>query len=173
VRAIASRMSNGAQCRIALEQGDDLLELGAMLIRLWSQVLTDRKSLLSLNLKFAILLAATAISMPSACLAKNENCLAKYLTGAQQQYENGQQRSEIKRALTEMLSMKPSALLKKRYCDYQMHPQQWTAVNILERYFVPDGRFVVDAKCFRASLNTKEAQEALKAQIKSIDAGAN
>src|SRR5271166_4222658 len=77
--------------------------------------------------------------------ALEENCIADYLNGADLQCEAQEQHKEIRRALSDMLVLKPKELLKKRYCDYQMHHNQWNAIEILQHYFVPADRVFIDS----------------------------
>lgn len=96
-------------------------------------------------------------------------CIAIYLNGAERQYESAEQGEELRRALSEMLRLGPSALLKRRYCDYQMNKNRWTAIDVLQRYFVPaDARQSIDAKCFQTSIGTATAKAAVRKQLTEL-----
>lgn len=96
-------------------------------------------------------------------------CVAIYLNGAERQYESAEQGEELRRALSEMLRLSPSALLKKRYCDYQMNKNRWTAIDVLHRYFLPaDARQSIDAKCFQTSIGTARAKAAVRKQLTEL-----
>ena len=99
----------------------------------------------------------------------NSNCVSKYLTGADRQYETQEQGAEIRRALKAMLSMKPDQLLKKRFCDYQMHPNKWNAIQMLNRYFVPtNASCSLTPSCFSRSIRTPSSRLAIQSHLTEL-----
>jgi len=105
----------------------------------------------------------------SASGAQKPNCVADYLTGADRQFESQDQGEELRRALNDMLSLKPSLLLEKRYCDYQMNKRRWNSIEILHRYFVPTSAArALDAGCFQKSIESPASKLAIKKQLDDL-----
>ena len=53
----------------------------------------------------------------------------------------------IRQALSEtVLKVEPSTLAKKRYKNYQLKENQWTVIEVLQRYLVPAEKIVLDEK---------------------------
>jgi hypothetical protein len=124
----------------------------------------EKKSKMKIAVMLAIILVTSSFSLAAVA---SGNCVADYLIHAELQCEARDQLKEIRRALSDMLVLAPKELLKKRYCDYQMHHNQWTAVEILERYFVPVDRVFIDPKCFASSVRSVAAQNAIKRILNS------
>lgn len=97
------------------------------------------------------------------------NCVADFLNGAEMQLETREQRLELQKALQEMLTVKPELLLKKRYKDYTMQPNRWNALNVLERYFVPNKRNHLEPNCFLSSISSASAHKAIERQLAHLD----
>ncbi len=115
------------------------------------------------------IIVASSFGLPAAAALK-KNCVSDYLNCADLQCETREQRNETRRALSDMLVLKPSDLLKKRYCDYQMHKGQWTAIEVLQRYFLPADRIFIDRQCFASSVRLASAQKAITRMLKHIEA---
>ncbi len=101
----------------------------------------------------------------SCAAADKSNCVADFLNGAERQCETREQRDEIGRALQDMLTVKPELLLKKRYRDYTMRSHKWNAINVMERYFVPEKTNHLEPECFLLSISSAAAHEAIKIQL--------
>ena len=56
-------------------------------------------------------------TVPAAPTAPN-NRVVLYLKGAEVQYETREQRAEIRQALTDLSTLPPDALCRRRYADY-------------------------------------------------------
>jgi hypothetical protein len=97
------------------------------------------------------------------------NVVAQYLNHADRQYETSEQRTEIIRALEDMLGKTPEALRTQRYADYQGNKNAWPITTLLERYFVPvrpPKRWSVDA--FYRDVPKPEARQAIRQQLAAI-----
>jgi len=115
-----------------------------------------------------MLVTLVAIVSCEPALAKS-NCVAEYLSGAERQYETPDQGEEVRRALKDMLSIKSSLLLKKRYSDYQMKRNRWTAIDVLHRYFVPtNAKRSLNSKCFLLSVKTPTSRQAIRKQLDEL-----
>jgi len=115
-----------------------------------------------------LLRSATA----SAGSNSHRNCVADYLMGAELQCECGtsDQGDVIKQALTDMLNEPVEALRKQRYRDYQSHPDQWTIVELLHRYFVPQQALLANMNdvCFFNDLKKPQAQKVIRAWLEQM-----
>lgn len=98
---------------------------------------------------------------------RDRNCVAAYLSGAQQQLETEGQLKEIERALEDMLNKPPGQLRLVRYADYEGRPGQWTAVQLLHRYFVPT-RDLLEEDCFYREVSAPESRAAIKQQLELL-----
>jgi hypothetical protein len=100
----------------------------------------------SVNLKYVsklkfnlVVVLAFAVCSFAACAQDSSDLqLYNYLNGAELQVETDDQRQEIKHALQDMLNLSPEELEKKRYKNYRMEENQWTLVELLQAYYLPD-----------------------------------
>jgi len=68
-----------------------------------------------------------------------------------------------------MMELSSEQLREKRYADYRMEPDAWTAPELLERYFVPQAGAVVDRESFYRDVKAPTAQAAIKTQLAAIE----
>jgi hypothetical protein len=97
------------------------------------------------------------------------NTVEDYLNGAEEQAEDDDQRAVIKQAFIDMLNEPVESLRKKRYRDYQLHPNQWPITEVLYRYFVSDplGGFD-DEELFR-DVKKPEARKMIQRWLDYLD----
>ena len=86
-----------------------------------------------------------------------------YLRGAEEQAEGDRQMAVVKQAFADMLYEPVEILRKKRYPDYQMHPDKWPITKLLYSYIVPSPLiwFDDDDEFFR-DVKKPEAQEVIQ-----------
>lgn len=114
------------------------------------------------------ILVSLVLHGPSPAMA-GSNVVAQYLTHADRQYETGEQRTEIIRALEDMLTEKPEALRVRRYADYQGNENIWPLTTLLRRYFVPIQRtppWSEDA--FYRDVSKSKARQAIRQQLSAL-----
>jgi hypothetical protein len=90
------------------------------------------------------------------------NTVDDYLNGAEEQFETDDQKIVIKQAFVDMLYEPIESLRKKRYPDYQMHPNKWPITEVLYRYFVPDPLISFDGDEFFRDVKKPEAREMIQ-----------
>jgi serine protease inhibitor len=109
------------------------------------------------RLVFALFLFAGGLAFAH----DSSNSVVQYLQGAELQAETDAQRMEIRRALQDMQHPERNQgtwLRLQRYADYQGKPGQWSAVRLLENYFVPSRPLSLDENTFYQDLRSAEAQ---------------
>jgi hypothetical protein len=104
-----------------------------------------------------------------ACTHAQPNVVAEYLDGAERQSETVENRKEIRRALRDMLILSPQELQQRRYADYEGTPQAWTAVELLERSFVPARQAALDPASFYRDLAAPRARGAIRKQLQDVE----
>jgi len=90
------------------------------------------------------------------------NIVADYLNGAEEQSESDDQREVIKQAFIDMLIVPVESLRKKRYPDYQMHPNRWPITELLNRYIVPGAPVWFKGDEFFRDVKKSEAQKLIR-----------
>ena len=93
---------------------------------------------------------------------RSRNTVEDYLNGAEEQFETDDQKIVIKQAFVDMLYEPIESLRKKRYPDYQMHPNKWPITEVLYRYFVPDPLISFDGDEFFRDVKKPEAREMIQ-----------
>lgn len=116
-----------------------------------------------------VVLAGLLPWLPTCGREAAPNAVAAYLEGAERQSETDDQRREIRRALQDMLDLDAKALAARRYADYQLRPGRWTAIQVLERYFVPRTRTALDPATFYEDVKKAAAMEAVRKQLAALD----
>lgn len=118
-------------------------------------------------------LAAPSRGSALADSSRQRNVVVAYLNGAEAQFEDDDQRAVIKQAFNDMLSEPVDKLRSKRYPDYQLRPNKWSIIKLLQRYFVPksllDG-YPDDAEFFR-DVKKPEAQRAIRVLLGWLRSG--
>jgi hypothetical protein len=99
------------------------------------------------------------------------NQLVLYPDGAERQAETDEQRREILRALEDLRTMSPAALSQRRYADYEDKPEQWTLVQLLQKYFVPRELCSIDEETLHRDAQTPRAREVVEQQIRALREG--
>ena len=124
-----------------------------------------------LALGLAFLLGVLALIGCSNRGQATSNVVTQYLTHADRQYETAEQRTEIMRALRDMLDKSPSELQNQRYSDYQGNKGAWPVTTLLERYFVPTQPDVTwkNPEEFYRDVSKPEAQEAIRQQLSGLE----
>lgn len=96
------------------------------------------------------------------------NEVVLYLTAAERQSETDAQQGEILRALEDLRRLSPDDLMRKRYADYAMVPDQWTLGMLLEKYFVPTSPHHIDERSFYQDAQDPAAQRVVDEHIRAI-----
>ena len=109
-------------------------------------------------------------TVPAAPTAPN-NRVVLYLKGAEVQYETREQRAEIRQALTDLSTLPPDALCRRRYADYGLAPGRWSIGQLLLHYVVPNPpQTIPDEPAFCSDAAAPEARAASREFIRSFDA---
>jgi hypothetical protein len=123
--------------------------------------------------RVAVALVAVALMavMPTApgCARSQANTVAAFLEQAERQTEAPQQRAEVRQALSDMLQLTPDQLAQRRYRDYADTPGAWTALQLLERYFVPAHPAVLDSATFYRDVTQPAARQAIQRQLTAVE----
>ena len=101
--------------------------------------------------------------------SRPRNTVEDYLNGAEEQVETDDQRAVIKLAFVDMLYEPVESLRKKRYPDYQMHPDKWPITEVLYRYFVSDPPIDFDGDEFFRDVKKPQAQEIIQKWLDHMD----
>lgn len=117
---------------------------------------------------FLILISLTFFTL-FGCENDQSNNIVQYLNGVEVQYETQDQQQEIKQALNDMLNLDPDALRAKRYKNYEMEPGEWTAIDILDRYFVPATEVSIDSDNFYQNINKPETKKSIAKVLDDIN----
>jgi hypothetical protein len=122
---------------------------------------------------FVLLLALTATLAvalaPAGCTRQRPNSVAAFLDGAERQTETPAHREEVRRALADMLRLAPGELAQRRYRDYDGTPGSWTALDVLERSFVPENAAVLDSATFYRDVAGPAARQAIQRQLSAVE----
>ncbi len=97
------------------------------------------------------------------------NTVEDYLNGAEEQSETDDQKAVIKQAFVDMLNEPIESLRKKRYPDYQLHPHQWPATEVLYRYIVPDPLISFDDDELFRDVKKPQAREMIQEWLNYLD----
>lgn len=99
------------------------------------------------------------------------NVVAAYLNGAEEQSETEDQKAVIAQALKDMLSEPVEKLRYIRYPDYEMQPQQWSIIELLQRYFVPRSPLDTypDETGFFRDVKKPQAQRAIRVWLSWLE----
>jgi hypothetical protein len=118
-----------------------------------------------------LLCLAIAIALSTgffACRDKGPNTVVAYLQGADQQFENANQRREIEKALNDMLTLSPDDLRKRRYANYQMQPGAWTIIDVLHKYFLPSKPVGLNHRRFYRDIADPAAQAVIRDHLQRV-----
>jgi hypothetical protein len=98
------------------------------------------------------------------------NQVVECLAGAERQAETDEQRQEILRALEDLGTLDPATLKQRRYADYDNTPGQWTLVQVLRKYFVPQKPCAIDEAIY-LDAQSKAARDVLEQQMRALREG--
>jgi hypothetical protein len=107
------------------------------------------------------------VSGPDA--SRPRNAVEDYLNGAEEQVETDDQKAVIKQAFLDMLYEPVESLRKKRYPDYQMHPDKWPITEVLYRYFVSDPIIDFEDDEFFRDVKKPKAREVIQKWVDHMD----
>jgi hypothetical protein len=127
--------------------------------------------LTSIGLLLTVACAHGTAGLGTSAQAKNSNQVVLYLDGAERQAETDEQRREILRALEDLRTLAPAALAQRRYADYEDKPEQWTLVQLLQKYFVPRELCSIDEATLYRDAQTPRAREVVEQQIRALREG--
>ncbi len=119
--------------------------------------------------------AATSGASPSpaaaasASNATSANAVASYFSGAEVQVEGDAQRAELRKALTDMLSLSADELQARRYAQYDGTKSVRTLVELISGHVVPSAPQMLDPARFYADLKTPAAQAAIRQKLDDMD----
>jgi hypothetical protein len=103
-----------------------------------------------------------------ASTSANYNSVAVFLEKAERQTETEEQRLEVHRALSDMLTKTPVELRQTRYADYTGKANQWPVTQLLQRYFVPSPPAALDEARFYRDVQAPTARAAVQHQIDEL-----
>ena len=98
----------------------------------------------------------------------NGNSVAAFLTNAEKQAETDDQRTEIQRALHDMVDKPPAELRRMRYADYTGKVNQWSIIQLLVHYFVPNPPAALDETKFYQDVQAPAARAAIRRQLDEL-----
>ena len=119
------------------------------------------------NITFFILIIAALISCHS--MQAGENRVVNFLNGAELQIETADQRDELKRALKDILSLRPEQLRDKRYANYRMEAGVWTLPKILTAYYFSPKPMMIDAGQFYTDVTSDEAKSVVRKNLQKLE----
>lgn len=108
-------------------------------------------------------------SSPGSPGPDTENTVAAFLKNAERQAETGEQRGEIRRALRDMLDKSTSELRELRYADYTGKSNEWSIIQLLNHYFVPNPPAALDEQHFFQDVRAPAARAAVQHQLDEIN----
>jgi hypothetical protein len=98
------------------------------------------------------------------------NVVAEYFSHADRQYETDDQKSEIIRALQDMLEKPVGELRTQRYADYEGNKNAWPITTLVKRYFVPNQPMPeLTEQDFYRDVKEPAAQEAIRKQLGALE----
>ncbi len=118
--------------------------------------------------KPALAVGATVLLCGCAGRQPAPNVVAEFLANADRQYETEDQRTEIIRALDDMLRKPPAELRRQRYADYRGNRAAWPVTTLLERYFVPNPPRSWDLDAFYRDVAKPEAQAEIRRHLSAL-----
>jgi hypothetical protein len=127
--------------------------------------------LTSIGLVLAVACAHGTAESGTFVKTQNSNQVGLYLDGAERQAETDEQRLEILRALEDLRTLTPAALKQRRYADYENKPEQWTLVQLLQKYFVPRQLCSIDEETLYQDAQSPRAREVVEQQIRALREG--
>ena len=104
----------------------------------------------------------------NAALAENGNSVVAFFQNSELQSETDEQRLVIQQALKDMLDKSPAELSKKRYFDYQGVKRNWSVIDVLQHYFVPNPPRTIDRQEFYKDYSAPEAHAAIQNQLDNL-----
>jgi hypothetical protein len=124
--------------------------------------------LTSIGLLLTVACAHGTAGPAAPATAQKTNQVVLYLDGAERQAETDEQRREILRALEDLKTLAPAALAQRRYADYENKPEQWTLVQLLQKYFVPRELCSMDEETLYRDAQSPRAREVVEQQIRAL-----
>jgi hypothetical protein len=100
------------------------------------------------------------------------NRVVLYIKAAELQFETPEQGAELRRALTDMLTLSPAELCARRYEDYGLTPARWTLGELLRHYVVTQPlQTIPDEPVFCKDATAASARATVSEFIRSLDEG--
>lgn len=124
------------------------------------------------NAPIAAASTATTATPPSAPVAptpQTNGVLVAYLRGAEVQAENDQQRSELRRVLSDLVEKPASVLLVSRYAGPGGEPGQSDLAQVLRRHLVPASPQSLDVNSLIAEKDTPEVSAELREKLNQVE----
>lgn len=96
-----------------------------------------------------------------------------FLDGADRQAETLEQRCEIRKVLTDMLALPAEQLRARRYANYQMEQDAWTAPELLCAYFLPSRPMKLDVNDFYHDIAEPRARAVIRQKLRELEEAIN
>jgi hypothetical protein len=113
---------------------------------------------------------AAAIAL-LACGQEASNSVARFLDGAECQFESEDQKQVIEATLEDLLALPVDALKVRRYPDYRMNEGAWTALEVIHHYFVPASRASLPEEAsFFEEVADPAAKQSIRVQLEALRA---
>lgn len=141
--------------------------IGAPRARLSAKVASVCSRLLGVT--FAALLIVGASSFVAKSL-DHRNLVHAFLAKADIQFETEAQGKIIAAVLTDLLARPVDELKRKRYPNYTGEPDQWSATQVIARYFVPRTPVALDENTFYAEIRSPESRRDISQQLQALTA---
>jgi hypothetical protein len=97
------------------------------------------------------------------------NAVVDYFSGAEIQAETDAQRNELRKALTDMLTLPIDVLKQRRYAGFDGKPSARNLVEILSGHLVPTAPRALDAQAFFADLKAETAQAVVRVKLDELN----
>ena len=116
-----------------------------------------------------VLLLILALAL-GACGGKpaGGNTVAAYLENAEVQAETDAQRSQVRRALTDIAEKSPAELREQKYRDYSGNEQGWLVTDVLRAHVVPGRPQALHPDRFFDDAARPEAKQAARKMLESM-----
>lgn len=105
---------------------------------------------------------------PAANSIQPDNIVVAFFWNVELRYIVDGQMNEIIRALTDMTTLSASQLQQQRYADFYGSPDEWTLLQLLYAYFVPEAEVPLDR--FYIDIEKPESRQIIRQTLDDIQA---
>lgn len=124
-----------------------------------------KKSFVALKgvLAVSLLLSCTTVQRP-----EPDNPVYRYLKHSELQCEGSEQKSNVKRALVDIVTLPGHELQRMKYSDFRGGQNRWDLPTLLYKHFVPDNRQRTLGDNFYSDVKDEDVQELVKKIIRKL-----